>query len=67
MTSTILSILIGVGIENASEIVLLMTGRKESSYKLDIERKILKSEEKKFNKKNYSNMSKYHSSKSKVK
>lgn len=49
------------------EIVLLITGRNENSYKLDIERKILKSEEKKFNKKNYSNMSKYHSSKSKVK
>ena len=49
------------------EIVLLFKGRKESNYKLDIERNILKSEEKKFNKKNYSNMSKYLSSKSKVK
>ena len=67
MTSTILSILIGVGIENASEIVLLITGRKESSYQIDIERNILKSEQKKLNKKNYSNMSKYLSSKSRVK
>ena len=48
------------------EIVLHITGRKESN-KLDIERNILKSEEKKFNKKNYLNMSKYLSSKSKVK
>ena len=49
------------------EIVLLFKGRKESSQKLDIERNILKSEEKKFNKKNYSNMSNYLSSKSRVK
>ena len=49
------------------EIVLHITGRKESSYKMDIERNILKSEEKKFNKKNYSNMSMYLSSKSKGK
>lgn len=49
------------------EIILLITGRKESSYQIDIERNILKSEEKKFNKKNYQNMSKYLSSKSKVK
>lgn len=49
------------------EIVLLFKGRKESNYQLDIERNILKSEEKKLNNKNYSNMSKYLSSKSKVK
>ena len=49
------------------EIILLITGRKDSSYQIDIERNILKSEEKKFNKKNYKNMSKYLSSKSKVK
>lgn len=48
------------------EIVLHITGRKESSYQIDIERKILKGEEKKFNKKNYSNMSKYLSSKSRL-
>ena len=35
------------------EIILLITGRKESSYQIDIERNILKSEQKKLNKKNY--------------
>ena len=49
------------------EIFLLFKGRNESSYKQNIERNILKGEEKKFNKKNYQNMSKYLSSKSKVK
>ena len=49
------------------EIVLLFKGRKESSQNLDIERNILKSEEKKFNKNNYSNMTNYVLSKSRVK
>ena len=48
------------------EIVLKISKRLED-YKMDIEKKIHKENNQVFNKKNYSNMSKYLSSKSKVK
>lgn len=48
------------------EIVLKISKRLDD-YKMDIEKKIHKESNQVFNKKNYSNMSKYLSSKSKVK